>query len=100
MKSHGIQYEFITTLWRHSVAGGWFFLSLPKKCSKEIRAGLKHEEEGWGRLKAVASIGTSEWQTAIWFDRKMNTYLLPIKAFIRKKENLVESAKVKITLWI
>lgn len=58
------------------------------------------DEEGWGRLKAIAKIGGTEWQTAIWFDSKKKTYLLPLKADIRKKEQLVVDKLVSITLWI
>lgn len=68
--------------------------------SKEIRNVLKSEEEGWGRLIATAKIGNSEWKTAIWFDTKMNTYLLPLKAEIRKKEFLEVGKEVKTFLWI
>jgi len=63
------------------------FISLPISVSTEIRANLKWQEEGWGRLKVSAKIGNSEWNTAIWFDTKKETYLLPIKAEIRKKKN-------------
>lgn len=83
-----IKYEFSEPVWQHPSTGGWYFVSLPKDMSAEIRQNLRSEEEGWGRLKATAKIGTSEWQTAIWFDSKMNTYLLPLKAAIRKKENI------------
>ena len=56
--------------------------------AKEIREHFKQEEAGWGRLKVTASIGNTEWKTAIWFDTKRKTYLLPLKADIRKKERL------------
>ncbi|MBK7959563.1 MAG: DUF1905 domain-containing protein [Bacteroidetes bacterium] len=55
---------------------------------KDIRAHFKQDEEGWGRLKATAKVGNSEWKTAIWFDTKVNTYLLPLKATIRQKRRL------------
>ena len=57
-------------------------------------------EEGWGRLKATVKIGKNKWQTAIWFDTKMNTYLLPLKAEIRKKENIEVGKEVKVTVWV
>ena len=72
----------------------------PKNLAKEIRNALKSEEEGWGRLKAIAKIGNSEWKTAIWFDTKLNTYLLPLKLEIRKKENLSIDKEVEAILWI
>ncbi|MDR0792256.1 MAG: DUF1905 domain-containing protein [Chitinophagaceae bacterium] len=94
------QYHFSSKLWQVAEAGGWYFLSLPKKLSEEIRAGFKTEEEGWGRLKTSAQIGNTTWQTAIWFDTKRSLYLLPVKADVRKKENLVVNKTVVITLYI
>ncbi|MBN8718367.1 MAG: DUF1905 domain-containing protein [Sediminibacterium magnilacihabitans] len=100
MKSKKIKYEFTTKPWQYTGSNSWHFVSLPKKLSKEIRNALKAEEEGWGRLRAIAKIGNSEWKTAIWFDTKMNTYLLPLKAEIRKKEILEIGKDVKTLLWI
>ena len=82
-----IKYEFSAKMWKHNSPGGWYVLSLPKILSKEIRENLKWQEEGWGRMKTVAKIGELTWETAIWFDTKMDTYVLPIKSEIRKKRN-------------
>jgi Domain of unknown function (DUF1905) len=95
-----IKYEFSEKSWQHASPGGWYFVSLPKKMSKEIRGMLKSQEEGWGRLKAVAKIGNIEWKTAIWFDSKNETYLLPLKAEIRKKENIQVDKQIEVILWL
>ena len=100
MKSQKLKYEFIAKPWQYPGQNGWHFISLPKKLSKEIRNALRSEEEGWGRLRAMARIGNSEWNTAIWFDTKLNTYLLPLKAEIRKKETLAIGKEIKTVLWI
>jgi hypothetical protein len=100
MKSKGIKYEFTSQIWKYDALAGWHFISLPADFAKEIRENLKWQEEGWGRLKTVAKIGNSEWETAIWFDTKMNTYLLPLKAEIRKKEDLKNGDNKKIIVWI
>lgn len=94
-----IKYEFSAETWQHTSPGGWYFISLPLHLASEIRTALQSEEEGWGRLKAVAKTGKTEWKTAIWFDTKMNTYLLPLKAEIRKKEAITAGKKIQITLW-
>nr|WP_321358756.1 DUF1905 domain-containing protein [uncultured Draconibacterium sp.] len=83
-----IKYTFSGKLWKYAGQAGWHFISLPNEISKEIRENLKWQEEGWGRMKAIATIEKEEWRTAIWFDKKLNTYLLPIKADIRKKLKL------------
>lgn len=93
-----IPYSFKAAPWKYAGAGAWYFVSLPVKMAKEIRTALRQEEEGWGRLKATARIGNSEWKTAIWFDTKSNTYLLPLKAEIRKKEQLEEGTPVKVVI--
>lgn len=95
-----IKYEFSAKVWQYSSPGGWYFISLPTDISKEIRENLKWQEEGWGRLKARAKIGNSEWETAIWFDSKHNAYLLPLKAEIRKKENIETGQDLKTSIWI
>ena len=96
----GVKYEFSADLWQYDGPAAWYFVSLPKKLSKEIRKAFQPLEEGWGRLKATAKTGNTEWVTAIWFDTKRNTYLLPVKAEIRKKECLVLGESVKLVLWI
>ena len=96
----GIRYEFTAPLWQYAGAGGWHFVSLPKKMAKEIRSLLRSEEQGWGRLTATARIGKTEWKTAIWFDTKQDTYLLPVKGDVRKAEGLVAGSIVRTVCWI
>lgn len=100
MRQKNIQYQFSAKPWQHHGPGGWYFVSLPVQLSNEIRTVFKMDEEGWGRLKAVAQIGNTEWKTAIWFDTKRNAYLLPLKAEIRKKEQLLIDKIVQVTIWV
>lgn len=95
-----IRYRFTAEIWVYPGNGGWHFVSLPPELSKEIRDNLKSEEEGWGRMKAKAKIGNTEWDTSIWFDTKMGTYILPLKAEIRKKERLETGKEVEIIILI
>ena len=95
-----IQYEYSTKMWKHDSPGAWHFVSLPKHVSKEIRGNFKWQEEGWGRLKAQAQIGELKWETAIWFDTKMDTYLLPIKSEIRKKSKLQLNQEFDMKIWV
>lgn len=100
MNLKGIKYVFTAMPWQYNGPSGWYFISLPKDLSEEIREIFKSEEVGWGRLKATAKIGKTEWKTSIWFDTKYKTYLLPLKSEIRKKEKLEISKEVKTTVWI
>ena len=103
-KAMPMKYEFIGEFrkYKEEDTCGWNFLFVPGDLAKEIRAIHKHQEEGWGRMKVTAKIGSSEWKTSVWFDTKNDTYLLPIKAEIRKKEKIEMTAgnEVKTTIWI
>ncbi|EAR00989.1 hypothetical protein FB2170_09466 [Maribacter sp. HTCC2170] len=87
-------------MWQHQSPGGWHFVSLPMDLANEIRKNIGWQEEGWGRLKAMAKIGDNKWQTAIWYDTKKRTYLLPIKAEIRKKEALKTESTINTVIWV
>lgn len=96
----GIPYQFQSEVWQHKSEGGWYFVSLPEVLSNEIRKNFKNEEEGWGRLKAYAKIGNTEWKTAIWFDTKYKTYILPLKSDVRKKEKIESNSDISVTIWV
>lgn len=96
MDNKGMAHTFSAKLWYSE----WYFVSLPEATASEIRQQFKPFEEGWGRLKVVAQIGGSEWKTAIWFDTKRQTYLLPVKKEIRTKEKLRVDATVTVALWV
>lgn len=103
MSTIELSYVFSTTVYHYSVSpemSGWTMVSLPKELAATIRNDFKDREEGWGRLKINAKIGHSQWQTAIWFDTKQETYLLPLKAAIRKKEKITEGQVVEVTIGI
>lgn len=100
MSEYKIQYRFAAKPWQYAGPGGWVFVSLPKELSKEIRAAFKTAEAGWGRLTTNVKIGNTAWGTAIWFDTKLNTFLLPLKAAIRKKENIVTGKTITVTVFI
>ena len=95
-----MNFQFEARIWNYSSVGSWFFVSLPKSVSQEIRTAFHWREEGWGRLKVKASIGKTTWDTAIWYDTKFETYLLPLKAEIRRKEYLNDGNSVSVILFL
>jgi hypothetical protein len=106
--------HFTAIVWRYESKGGWYFVSLPDEDSARIREMFKSQEQGWGRLNVEASFLLTErlredkrdfasyasHKTAIWFDTKRNTYLLPIKAEIRNGEGIDEGDEVDVTVRI
>lgn len=94
-----IKFEFVAKA--HPMENcAWHFFSFPKELSKEIRELFKWKEEGWGRMKVTLKVGSTEWKTSIWFDTKQETYWFPVKAAIRKKENIEENKDLKVCIWL
>ncbi|MCM0606354.1 MAG: DUF1905 domain-containing protein [Xanthomonadaceae bacterium] len=88
------KFSFRARLWKYGGPAGWFFVTIPKSTAKRIRKLYSSSEEGWGRLKTTATIGASSWKTSVWYDTKADSYLLPIKMAVRKKEKLAIGAFV------
>lgn len=75
-------------VWLYSGMAGWHFVTLPKKQSDLIKKRFALEKRGWGSLPVIVTIGDTRWKTSIFPDKKTSSYLLPLKADVRKKENV------------
>jgi hypothetical protein len=94
------QYAFKTQVWLYPGMAGWHFASVPKDLSEDIRHGFGDRKRGWGSLPVLATIGKTSWKTSIFPDKKSNSYLLPIKAEVRKKEEIKADDVIKLLLEI
>ena len=52
----------------------------------------------FGSLAVSVEIGRSTWSTSLFFDSNTNTYLLPLKADIRRQEHIDEGDTVTVRL--
>ncbi|MFZ2522709.1 MAG: DUF1905 domain-containing protein [Minisyncoccia bacterium] len=89
-------FKFRGEVWRWPGQSGWHFVNLPKSISEKIKKECK--PHGFGFIKTEAKLGGSVWMTALFPDKKSGTFLLSIKAKIRKTECIWESDKVNITI--
>jgi hypothetical protein len=55
---------------------------------------------GWGSIRVEATIGGSTWKTSIFPDSKSGTFLLPVKAQVRKQEGISAGDRVRLTIEI
>ncbi len=67
---------------------GWYFLSVSEKESQEITKSFGQFKKGWGSLPVMATLGKTKWKTSIFPDKRSGTYLLPLKAAVRKSEDV------------
>ena len=93
-------YKVKSEVWLYPGLAGWHFLSVPKKASDEISKKFGAKKKGWGSFPVEVNLGKSKWRTSIFPDKKSDTFLLPVKAKIRKKEGIFEGDKVTFTIEI
>jgi hypothetical protein len=74
----------------------WFFVTIPEKESQDLKAISAIVTYGWGVIPVHVRIGKTEWRTSLF--PKDGLYLVPVKASVRKAENLEEGDEVTIRL--
>jgi hypothetical protein len=94
-----MNFSFTAPLWIYTGKGAWHFVTLPKHLADEIRF-FTPSAQGFAPIKVSARIGDTAWKTAIFPDSKSASYLLAIKAEIRKKLQLSAGDSVDISLRI
>jgi len=65
--------------------GFWYFVTVDKKESKEIKEKYGKVRRGFGSVPVGVTVGKTSWKTSV-FPNKSGTYDLPIKALVRRKE--------------
>ncbi len=84
-----LKMTFRTKLWRYSGKAAWFFMTIPKSRTQKIKKVGRDISKAWGSIPVNVKIGKSDWKTSVFPDSKLGSYLLPVKAEIRKKEGLI-----------
>ena len=76
----------------------FFFVTVPAKQSRDIKAVSSLVTYGWGVIPVHVRIGKTEFTTSLF--PKDGRYLVPIKVSVRKAENLEKGDRVSIRLEI
>lgn len=89
-------------LWQAKKAA-WHFVTLPIEQSQEIKffhEGQSLKKRGWGAVKVKATVGVTSWETSIFPSKAFDAYILPIKATVRKHENIEINQVINVHLAI
>ena len=93
--------DFTGKLWLSAGPGGWTFVTLPPACADQIRFYTgSRKGRAWGMIKVKARIGNSEWSTTIWPDKASGSFLLPVKADVRKAQKIAAGDQAEIFLTV
>ena len=88
--------EFTGKIWFWRGPAPWFFVTIPANESRDIKAISGMVTYGWGVIPVHVKIGKTEFTTSLF--PKDDLYIVPIKASVRKAENLDEGDNVTIHL--
>jgi hypothetical protein len=88
--------EFSGKIWFWKGPAPFYFVTIPAKQSRDLKAISGIVTYGWGVIPVHVRIGKTEFQTSLF--PKDDLYIVPIKASVRKAENLEEGDKVTVHL--
>jgi hypothetical protein len=89
-------FEFDGTMWYWRGPAPWFFVTVPAEPCRDLTALVGSVTYGWGMIPATVRIGRTEWQTSLF--PKDGRYIVPIKASVRRAEQLAECDTVTVRL--
>jgi hypothetical protein len=96
-----LEHTFSAELWEHSPGdpGSWHFLTLPAELSEEIEleAGPRR---GFGSIRVDVCIGATVWRTSLFPEAAAGTFVLPVKASVRRAENLLAGALCDVSIQV
>ncbi len=91
-----MNFEFSGVIWYWRGPSPFYFVTVPEEQCQDLRAMSGFVTYGWGMIPATVRIGKTEWRTSLF--PKDGRYLVPIKASVRKAENLEEGDNVAVRL--
>jgi hypothetical protein len=88
--------EFNGDIWYWKGPSPFYFVTVPAQQCLDLKAASKFVTYGWGMIPVKVQIGETEWKTSLF--PKDDLYIVPLKAIVRKAENLEEGDNVKLRL--
>ncbi len=90
--------DFEAEIWYWKGPAPHYFVTVPSKGCAELCEIQSLVSYGWGMIPVTARIGKAEWKTSLF--PKDGSFIVPIKAVIRKAEDLDVGDTVAISLEI
>ena len=93
-----MQLTFEAELWLWDGKASWHFVTVPVEDADELRDEAAKAPKGFGSVKVQATIGKTTWSTSVFPDKASDSYVLPVKALVRKANQLEAGDIVTVTL--
>ena len=95
-----MELAFSGELWFWRGPAPWHFVTVPDEEAAAIEVISPAVTYGWGMIPVTVRVGGSEWTTSLW--PKDGGYIVPLKAWVRRAEDLEvgDSVDVRLTVAI
>lgn len=92
-----MELTFEAELWQYEGDGGWHFVTLPPEVAAEVRDSVP-PRRGFGSVRVSVAIGESRWDTSLFPDSTSSSFVLPVKAAVRRANDLLPGDRVRVTV--
>jgi hypothetical protein len=94
--SHEVRFE--AEVARFDGPGGWHGVFLPPDAVAEAR--FFGRANALGAIAVQAKVGATKVKTSLFPDKRRDSFLLPLKADLRRLENIEEGNRIAVTLFL
>jgi hypothetical protein len=95
-------HEFTAELWvwEGRRSDTWTFVTLPGPVSESVsdEAHSNGPRAGFGTVRVRVQVGATSWQTSVFPDKGRGAFVLPIKAAVRRAQDLAVGDSVHVLL--
>lgn len=81
------RFEFTGELWEAQAVAPWVFVTVPTEIADEIEA-MDIPQPSFGSVKVRVRVGDTAWSTSLFPDKKVGSFVLPVKRSVRESERL------------
>jgi hypothetical protein len=90
------EFVFQAAVWVYEGDAPWHFVTLPRGVAAEIRRAVSGCRRPFGSVKVAATVGRTRWKTSLFPHKAGDSYLLPVKAAVRAREQIQAGMTVEV----
>ena len=92
------QFEAAVWKWQGDGPATWRFVTLPFDLTDEIDELTTGRQGGFGSVRVEVTVGRTTWATSVFPSKEHKSFILPVKAAVRKAEGLADGTIASVTL--
>jgi hypothetical protein len=93
-----VRLSFSGEVWYWRGPAPWYFVSIPDELCRDLHDLSGQVSYGWGMIPVTVTLGSSTWKTSLF--PKDGRYVLPVRAQVRKNEDLDEGHTITVHLTV